>query len=237
MNFSGRPFLPVRWKEGDLRHKRAGLQELAQKLTVVQKYARSLSRPCWMRTMSGCMMILNPEGLTKKWKSIIKQMKRKKAKTRHGVVRPQGKLYSIKKSIFISLLAGMITLGAVYLFSIFIMYKNQDTVRHQKWQEILLSTYQWTFDKDVMELDCVLDAVKINPAIQRQFINKNRTALMNTVRQLGMHLNQHCQISHFYFHGTDRVNFLRVHQPDRYGDRINRITLRQAVEKGKTVSG
>jgi len=44
-------------------------------------------------------------------------------------------------------------------------------------------------------------------------------------------------ITHFYFHGPDMVNILRLHKPDTYGDVIGRFTAREALSTGQTVSG
>ena len=44
-------------------------------------------------------------------------------------------------------------------------------------------------------------------------------------------------LTHFYFVGPDRVCLLRVHQPERYGDRIDRFTLLEAERTGKPVTG
>jgi PAS domain S-box-containing protein len=145
--------------------------------------------------------------------------------------------YLIKKNIFKYLLAGMFMLGVVYLFSVFWMYHNQDKFRYLEWNRMISKIYNVSVSKDIMELDCILDALKENPLLQQLFLDRNRAALLNTVRDIGQHFKDHCQITHFYFHEPNGVNFLRVHQPDRYGDRIDRLTLRQAATTGKTVSG
>ncbi len=148
-----------------------------------------------------------------------------------------GRVYAIKKRIFLSLLAGMIILGAIYLVSIFFMYKNQDAARQREWESILVGTYNRTIEKEVMEIDCLIDTLSINKEVQRHFLNRDRSALLKAVQETAAHYKMHCQITHFYFHGPDLVNFLRVHQPDRYGDRIDRLTLIQAAASDKTVAG
>jgi len=146
-------------------------------------------------------------------------------------------IYSIKKKFFLLSLAGMLVLGAVYVFSLLVMYKNQDAARYSEWQTMLVNTYFRTLEKDAMEMDCILDAVAINGEVQRLFLTEDRAGLSSKVHELNQHFKNHCQITHFYFHGADQVNFLRVHQPDRHGDRIDRLTLRKAAATGKTVAG
>ena len=45
------------------------------------------------------------------------------------------------------------------------------------------------------------------------------------------------RITHFYFTGVDRVNFLRVHNPQRHGDVIDRFTTSEAARTGQPASG
>ncbi len=44
-------------------------------------------------------------------------------------------------------------------------------------------------------------------------------------------------VTHLYFSNAQRINLLRVHQPDRYGDRIDRFTTLKAEKTGKIAYG
>jgi PAS domain S-box-containing protein len=44
-------------------------------------------------------------------------------------------------------------------------------------------------------------------------------------------------LTHFYFFQPDRICLLRVHKPEKYGDKINSFTLLEAERTGQTVSG
>ncbi|MEY2561434.1 MAG: hypothetical protein QOG51_1849, partial [Verrucomicrobiota bacterium] len=66
---------------------------------------------------------------------------------------------------------------------------------------------------------------------------RDREALLERARPLQETLSHQHRITHFYFHGPDRVNILRVHHPDEHGDLINRYTLREAERTGKMASG
>ena len=50
-------------------------------------------------------------------------------------------------------------------------------------------------------------------------------------------LRRESDVTHFYFLDKRRVCLLRIHQPQRRGDLINRFTARQAEETGKVASG
>ena len=61
--------------------------------------------------------------------------------------------------------------------------------------------------------------------------------LLKQVEPLFRHFRKEHRITHFYFHSPDRVCILRMHKPDRYGDKINRFTALEAEKTGKTSWG
>ncbi|XOF32219.1 MAG: ATP-binding protein [Candidatus Electrothrix sp. YB6] len=117
------------------------------------------------------------------------------------------------------------------------MYRSQDDARQNEWRKMLAGTYQRTLKNSATELDTLLDVLKINKELQQLFLAKDRVGLRNAVREVAQNLRKHCGVTHFYFHNADRVNFLRMHQPDQYGDHIDRLTLRQAAVTGWSVAG
>jgi len=50
-------------------------------------------------------------------------------------------------------------------------------------------------------------------------------------------LRREQSVTHFYFFDADRVCLLRLHQPDRRGDQIDRFTAREAERTGTTAAG
>jgi diguanylate cyclase (GGDEF)-like protein len=50
-------------------------------------------------------------------------------------------------------------------------------------------------------------------------------------------LNHEIGITHFYFTRPDRINLLRVHQPHRHGDKIDRVTTLEAQRSGTASVG
>jgi PAS domain S-box-containing protein len=69
------------------------------------------------------------------------------------------------------------------------------------------------------------------------FRARDREALLERARPLQETLSRQHKITHLYFHGPDRINILRVHHPQEYGDLINRFTLREAERTGAIASG
>ncbi|MCI5138688.1 MAG: hypothetical protein D3922_09815, partial [Candidatus Electrothrix sp. AR1] len=138
---------------------------------------------------------------------------------------PKG-VYAIKKDIFCYILAGMVLLGLVYLFSVFWMYRQQDAARYQEWKETVEDIYSYRLSEAEKNLRSLLLVLRENPVLQQHFIAGDREMLLETSRYLEQSLSQDYHITHFYFHSPDRINFLRVHQPERHGDKIDRLTIR-----------
>ncbi|MCI5127889.1 MAG: hypothetical protein D3907_05175, partial [Candidatus Electrothrix sp. AUS3] len=149
---------------------------------------------------------------------------------------PQG-VYAIKKNIFCYILAGMVLLGLVYLVSIFWMYRQQDAVRYEEWKGTVEHIYTSQLREANNNLRSLLFVLGEQADLKKIFMQRDRDMLLKMSRSLQQNLSQEYHITHFYFHTPDRINFLRVHQPHRYGDTIDRITIYQAEKSGKIVSG
>ncbi len=65
----------------------------------------------------------------------------------------------------------------------------------------------------------------------------DRDRLLAACRPSFAKLREEHGITHLYFHGPDRVNLLRVHNPSKHGDLINRFTAREAERTGIPSSG
>jgi hypothetical protein len=74
-------------------------------------------------------------------------------------------------------------------------------------------------------------------SLQQVWIQKDREAILERSLPIYQQVLVKQDITHFYYMGTDRVCFLRVHQPDRHGDLIDRITMTQAFQRGQTAWG
>lgn len=65
---------------------------------------------------------------------------------------------------------------------------------------------------------------------QAPFLAGDREKLLAVALPVFNEIKSRHDITHFYFHNLDKTCFLRVHSPERYGDRITRHTLNQAAK-------
>jgi diguanylate cyclase (GGDEF)-like protein/PAS domain S-box-containing protein len=91
-------------------------------------------------------------------------------------------------------------------------------------------------DADTRKFKSALTTLTSNIEIKDAMIAGDREALYKHSLALFNTLNIECDVTHFYFHQADRVNLLRMHQPERYGDKINRFSILKAESTGNPAS-
>jgi PAS domain S-box-containing protein len=79
--------------------------------------------------------------------------------------------------------------------------------------------------------------VKDNPDIQNAWLARDHDKLLGLSAPIFEKLHHDYKITHLYFIDTNDTCFLRVHNPPRFGDRINRFTLKSAAETVKPYWG
>lgn len=92
-------------------------------------------------------------------------------------------------------------------------------------------------ESDAAMMQATLIAISRNEAISQPFLQRDRDALLQQTWPLFDTLREHNNVTHFYISTPDRINFLRVHQPDQFGDLIDRVTTKQAAEQQRVVKG
>ncbi len=86
-------------------------------------------------------------------------------------------------------------------------------------------------------LDSALLLMERDPALQAAWQEQNREVLLAEAMPIFRMLRERYRVTHFYFTSADGICFLRVHEPDRHGDRIERITQHLAQEKNAPAQG
>ncbi len=97
--------------------------------------------------------------------------------------------------------------------------------------------FQRELEEEAGLISALMDFLKEDARLRSAWLARDREALLNRAMPYFKDLHAKQQVTHFYFHGPDGINFLRVHNPPRHGDYIDRFTMAGAVEKGKTVHG
>ncbi len=101
----------------------------------------------------------------------------------------------------------------------------------------IVNTFQVVIEKDVELQDGLIEIIQSNREIQRAWLNKDRNLLLSLTKPIYKYIQTEHRITHFYFHDLNKINFLRLHRPNHYGDKIDRHTFNQAYQYKTHSSG
>ncbi len=143
---------------------------------------------------------------------------------------------SLKASILLPLGIVLVTLISGFTYA----YIYQEEMYTQKHIGDQFFSAKHAFDSAVQieteKLSATLTSITADPELKRAMMAGDRDVLLKQSESIFNTLRDKYNITHFYFHQPDRVNFLRVHQPDRYGDMINRFSALQAETTSEPAS-
>jgi hypothetical protein len=124
----------------------------------------------------------------------------------------------------LSLVFGLLLSAFAYIEYINLQNEfSHDVERH-------LDGVQELFEKQIESetelLSTILELVAKDEGHQKAWETKDRNFLLQLSAPLLKEMGAKHRITHFYFHNPDRTNFLRVYDPDRFGDVVNRQNSR-----------
>ncbi len=135
--------------------------------------------------------------------------------------------------VFFAMLVGLIFFG---------LYQYQQGIEESKLDMQLVTERadgEWNslVDSDVQLLKAQIDHISTDPAMLEAWQEHNVTALAALVQPESDYLKSEYKITHFYFIEPNRTVFFRGHQPERSGDRIDRVTMLMAERTGDDTWG
>ena len=92
-------------------------------------------------------------------------------------------------------------------------------------------------DNQTAGMAVALQFVAADTIVQKALRQGDADRLLAVWRPMFETLHNKINLTHFYFLDKNRVCLLRVHKPEKRGDRIERFTAREAERTGKTDSG
>ncbi|MDB5751274.1 MAG: ATP-binding region, ATPase domain protein [Ramlibacter sp.] len=85
---------------------------------------------------------------------------------------------------------------------------------------------------EVEAMRTIMGLLLHDTVLQAAFAARDRDALLAYAQPILEGMSARSQVSHLYFHLPDRTSLLRVHLPERHGDRIDRKSLQEAQRSG-----
>ncbi len=147
------------------------------------------------------------------------------------------KTANLKARILIPMaLALALALGAL-IAGLFIEQDEHTEKELTRTVQSLQENYKAILEERAQKLIAILDSITDDAGLRKTLKTANRESMLAYTNPLFQRLKSKYKITHFYIHNPQRVNLLRVHQPERYGDTINRFTMLAAERSGNTSYG
>ncbi|MEO5340728.1 MAG: ATP-binding protein [Magnetococcus sp. MYC-9] len=145
--------------------------------------------------------------------------------------------YRIRGPILATFAAILAVFFVIFLLSVQSLHTlhEQETIKETRQAVEQLFTRLLRTRQD--EMQSLLRLIAQDKQIQAPFLRRDRAALLTASRDTFEQMRTLHNISHFYWIDPDRVTVLRMHQPIRFGDRIDRHTLLNAEKSGQVSSG
>jgi diguanylate cyclase (GGDEF)-like protein/PAS domain S-box-containing protein len=113
---------------------------------------------------------------------------------------------------------------------------NETTFLHAEKNQIT-NSFVNSINQDSELQHGLIELIKTNKEIQQAWLSRDFQLLTNLSEPIFEKLKSNHKITHFYFHNTDKTNFLRAHRKQQRGDLIKRYTLEKAYQTGRPYSG
>lgn len=160
-----------------------------------------------------------------------------------GSNHPDGSAYRVKETTrlrLVFLVPLSISIVAIVVALIFALYQHEHGSIQKDVIKIRASAQEFYEDSiryDASALRTVMNSLRHDHDLYDALKKGDRQALLQHTAILFDEMKRDFLITHFYFTSVDRVNLLRVHAPQRFGDTINRITMLDAEKTGTTAYG
>ena len=147
------------------------------------------------------------------------------------------KTENIKRRILIPTGSVLSILLIGFLVAFFQFQRNDINDNVESQTDRVQQLFSSLLERETRLLEAQLGFLTEDETLQKAFLEHNRDMLLRSATPIYDDMNDKFQVTHFYFTDADRVNFLRVHNPPRNGDVINRFTTTEAERTGELAGG
>ncbi len=147
------------------------------------------------------------------------------------------KTYSLKKRILIPMSLAIAILLGVSLVSIYWFQQKHISREVESNLQSVERLFRGQLDDDADMIASTLHMLRRDQRVEIALKAQDRKELLDLTSAEFGHLHLAYGLTHLYFTGPDRINILRVHKPEKYGDEIDRFTTLEAQKTGQTSHG
>lgn len=146
-------------------------------------------------------------------------------------------LKPIQRRLIIPLIIVLGLLLCVFCFLFFEQQQNNLRETSQNALNHLSEDFAVLIKEQTRTLEAIGQVILKDNQVRPAIMAKDRSRLLSEYQPIFNRLRADMGITHLYFVDASRTCLLRVHKPDKYGDKIDRYTMKQAEETGKSSAG
>ncbi|MCP4704922.1 MAG: PAS domain S-box protein, partial [candidate division Zixibacteria bacterium] len=143
----------------------------------------------------------------------------------------------IKAPILISVSVAIFLIMIIVIAGNFVWQANKYELEFNQNITSVNKLLHMEIDEDANTMEGLLDLIRQDSKFQEFWLKKDKKSLYKKAIPIFEDLKAKNKITHFYFIDTEKVCFLRVHCPKRFGDTIQRFTLAGAAESNSLSYG
>lgn len=142
----------------------------------------------------------------------------------------QAKIYFLVGVVMASFLIGLISIG-INARTQYIQARIQEQVLFVEQKFLAMEK------GDINMMSATLEAILQRSDIVNLLAKKDKNALLKSEESFFKKIKENFGITHYYFIDNNGNIILRVHRPEQFGDKVERITFKEAVASQKMGSG
>ncbi|NOR44387.1 MAG: hypothetical protein GQ534_02285, partial [Candidatus Delongbacteria bacterium] len=147
------------------------------------------------------------------------------------------KTFKIRKPILILFsVSVLLFLTTLYIVSGIFREKEISTISESQTTKAL-KLFDVKIETEATRINELVDFIECDKNIQEAWKKKNRSDLLKSCNAIYENIKKKYNITHFYFHQKDKVNYMRIHNPEKNGDTISRFTMEESFKTGEISSG
>ncbi len=139
----------------------------------------------------------------------------------------------VRVRVLAPLMLAMLGLIGGFALLLYILEKREITEESRKLFRAVPAAFDEELRQEAGMIAAALDGISLDESLRAALAAGDTDALLARAMPLFERLRDQNRITHFYFLSPERVCLLRVHQPTRRGDTINRFTAIEAERTGK----
>tara|TARA_B100001248_G_scaffold262700_2_gene261120 strand:+ start:9646 stop:10581 length:936 start_codon:yes stop_codon:yes gene_type:complete len=126
---------------------------------------------------------------------------------------------------------------AITLITIHFLQRNRLHRNLAGIQKGLNASFQYEIDETALHLNTLLDFIVEDEDLQEAWDDRDRPELDELGLDIFTQLKKRIPVTHLSFLETDGTYFFRVHNPDKYGDVLDRQSFKKAEKTQETAHG